>query len=230
MLLLLMRPLLPLSSGTPPLIGKTPPLALEKGRPLIWVLAVIPLTTLAEGCDPPRISCIKKDNGGFGGAAFPVVALVAATGAGPLGNAATGPATGATSTGTASGAPASGSGGSSSASVGLLAVAGIWPLGKVFVGASTGATLGTIAGESSASGGSGMTGGCGSTSSRIRAELTCPRVMASSKRWMIVLESKNGVAAIFCEEIRFGRVLLLGKRADTLCVYIVSGVSNGKWG
>ena len=180
MLLLLIRPLLPLRRGTPPLIGKTPPLALEKGRPLISVLVVIPLTTLAEGFDPPRISCMKKDNAaGFGWAA---------TGAA---------ATGATSTGAASGVSASGRGGSASASVGVVAVAvaGNWPLGKVFVGGETG----IIAGVSSASGVSGMsTGDCGLTSSRSRAELAEPRVMASRKRWMMmVLERREeGVVAI----------------------------------
>lgn len=49
-LLLLMIPLMfMLFSGTPPVSGKMLLLGLEKGRPLIWVSAMIPVTTLADG-------------------------------------------------------------------------------------------------------------------------------------------------------------------------------------
>lgn len=79
----------------------------------------------------------------------------------------------------------------------MLVVAGKWPLGnKVLVGEDTGATAGTVAGVSSTSGGAERTDGCGPISLRIRAELTQWRVMARSKRWMMVSESREGEVAI----------------------------------
>ena len=58
-------------------------LGLEKGRPLIWVLAMIPVTTLADGWVPPRTSCMKKVSGGICGPGVAEVAVV--TGVGPVG-------------------------------------------------------------------------------------------------------------------------------------------------
>lgn len=83
--------LLMLSSGVPPWSGKKLLLATEKGMPLMSVRAIIPVTTLDDGLDPPRMSCMKKDNGGdvvvvCGPLACATVALVATTGAGPLGD------------------------------------------------------------------------------------------------------------------------------------------------
>lgn len=59
-------------------------LGLEKGRPLIWVLAMIPVTTLADGWVPPRTSCMKKVSGGIGGPGVAEVAVV--IGVGPVGD------------------------------------------------------------------------------------------------------------------------------------------------
>lgn len=62
-LLLVMMPLsLGFTSGIPPVIGKRLLLSFENGRPVTSVLATIPATTLADGRDPPRMSCMKKEN------------------------------------------------------------------------------------------------------------------------------------------------------------------------
>ena len=57
-------------SGTPPGIGKLLFLGLENGRPeegsAALDLGVAPVTVLADGCDPPIISCMKKDSVGVG--------------------------------------------------------------------------------------------------------------------------------------------------------------------
>lgn len=85
LLLLLRRPLrFWFVSGTPPETGKMLSLGLEKGRPFIWVLAMIPVTTLADGWVPPRTSCMKKFSGGICGPGVAEVAVV--TGVGPVGD------------------------------------------------------------------------------------------------------------------------------------------------
>ena len=85
LLLLLRRPLrFSFVSGTAPETGKMLSLGLEKGRPLIWVLAMIPVTTLADGWVPPRTSCMKKVSGGICGPGVAEVAVV--TGVGTVGD------------------------------------------------------------------------------------------------------------------------------------------------
>lgn len=55
-------------SGTPPGRGKMLLLGLENGRAAAGsALGVVPVTVLAEGWDPPRISCMKKESVGGGG-------------------------------------------------------------------------------------------------------------------------------------------------------------------
>ena len=146
--------LLPFKSGAAPWTGKRSLLVLEKGMPLISELAMIPVTTLADGWDPPKMSCIKKDNTGSCGPGFSTVALVAAAAPCPVvadvaaepaigatpATGATGVATGPSSAaGAATAAGASGSGGSTSSSSRPLGVtAGTWPLGKV-LGVTVGA-------------------------------------------------------------------------------------------
>ena len=244
LLLSLMRPLRFGSViGTPPLIGKMLLLGLVKGRPLIWVSAIIPVTTLADGCVPPRMSCMKKVNGGLCGTGFATVAVeVPVTGTGPVGDVVVGPATGATpatgvgmvlgsgsgsgcgdstsgsiaglftgvtgivstsgvsgsgcgestsgsTTGLATGATGSGGSVSSATVVGVVAtvvvaVAGIWPLGNVVVEPTFGTVV--VVGLDNWDG-LGRMGGCGSTTSRILAELAHPRVMDRNKRYTVAL-------------------------------------------
>ena len=80
-----------LTSGVPPWSGKMLLFGWEKGMPLMSVRAMIPVTILFDAWDPPRMSCMKKDNGGevvvvvCGPAGFASVSLVATTGAGPSG-------------------------------------------------------------------------------------------------------------------------------------------------
>jgi len=80
-----------LTSGVPPWSGKMLLFGWEKGMPLMSVRAMIPVTILFDAGDPPRMSCMKKDNGGevvvvvCGPAGFASVSLVATTGAGPFG-------------------------------------------------------------------------------------------------------------------------------------------------
>lgn len=157
--------LLDVRSGVPPITGKKLSLALENGMPLISVLAMIPVTTLAVGWDPPRTSCMKKDNfGGVSGPACATVALAAATGVGKVG---VGPGNGATSstgaaasasssTGGATTTGASASVGTSESSSGVAAgvVAENWPPGKVVAEGTT-----VVAAGLDDSGKSAMTGG-----------------------------------------------------------------------
>lgn len=85
LLLLLMRPLRSwFVSGTAPETGKMLSLGLEKGKPLIWVLAMIPVTTLADGWVPPRTSCMKKVSRGICGPGVAEAAVV--TGVDPVGD------------------------------------------------------------------------------------------------------------------------------------------------
>ncbi|KAF5467226.1 hypothetical protein F2P56_017074, partial [Juglans regia] len=204
-LLLLIIPLrFAFVNGTPPVSGKISLLGLEKGRPLIWVSVMIPVTTLADGCVPPKMSCMKKVNVGVSDpAGFATMAPdVAVTGAvGTTAAVVVGPATGAIpiigvdvvsgSSGSGCGATSisgtsdSGSGGSMSSAIG---VAGTWSLGSVVVGPTCGVTFGTVVVAGLANwGGSGRTGGIGSTSSRTLAELAHPKVMSRSKRQMLAL-------------------------------------------
>lgn len=53
-----------LTKGIPPVIGNMLLLFLENGKPVTSLFATIPVTTLADGCDPPRISCMKNDSDG----------------------------------------------------------------------------------------------------------------------------------------------------------------------
>ncbi|EOA24994.1 hypothetical protein CARUB_v10018291mg [Capsella rubella] len=48
------------TSGTALSTGKTLLLDLENGIPFTSVCATIPVTTRADGCDPPSTSCIKN--------------------------------------------------------------------------------------------------------------------------------------------------------------------------
>ncbi|KAE8683279.1 Dirigent protein 10 [Hibiscus syriacus] len=111
--LLMLLTFTPVRSGAAPCTGKRSLLVLENGMPLISEFAITPVTTLADGCDPPRMSCMKKDSVGSCVPGFPVVALVAAAVAAPgpaIGSA--GVATGASlSSGAATAAGTSGSGG-----------------------------------------------------------------------------------------------------------------------
>ncbi|KDO67796.1 hypothetical protein CISIN_1g029401mg [Citrus sinensis] len=134
-------------SGVPPWTGKKLSLDLEKGMPLISVSAMIPVTTLADGWDPPSISCIKKHNGGVCGPGLATVALAATAGdAGPLGDEVVGTAGAAASSSlsiggiTLVGASAPGASESSSGVASGAAVAGNWPLGNVVVGGTVVAT------------------------------------------------------------------------------------------
>ncbi|CAL5365779.1 unnamed protein product [Camellia sinensis] len=168
-------------------------------RLLTSELATIPVTTLPEGWVPPKMSCMKKDNGGFCGA---TAAPAEAAEVGPLGDVtagvATGGATSATGGVTVLGTSASGAemaigattgmgpfgrvvvgpakGATPTTGVAPVGVAGIWPLGNMVAGPSTGATSGTSTGASA------EIGNCGSTSSRIRAELAHPMVVTSNKK------------------------------------------------
>lgn len=137
-LLLVMMPLsLGLTKGIPPVIGKRLLLSLENGRPVTSVFATIPATTLADGCDPPRMSCMKKEKDDSFATGFGVTGVA-------LGIAGTTSGVGIATGGMFSaGASVSGTGGSalsssspeSSVATGLMVVAaGVWPLGKVVAG------------------------------------------------------------------------------------------------
>ncbi|KAF5453508.1 hypothetical protein F2P56_028405, partial [Juglans regia] len=203
-----------LLSGTPPVSGKMLSLGCVKGRPLNWVFAMIPVTTLADGCVPPRMSCMKKVNAGVcGPTGFATVALVVVvTGDSVPVGVIVGPTTGAmpaTGAATVSGSSSSGCGESASDSAAGLAiggmstmgisdsgngglvssaagVAGIWPFGSVVgVRPTCGVTFGTVVATGLVGwGGSGRTEGCGSTSRRTLTELAHSKVMARSKRQM----------------------------------------------
>ena len=160
---------------------------------------MIPVTTLPEGWDPPRMSCMKNDKGGCSRSACGMVALVAAVELTPVGVVETGVATGATTSPsggtTVSGTSATGDNvalgvgtGMEGPGMGDTIGAGIWPLGNVVGGPTTGATSGSsVSIGSDAAGSLGVSGDCGSVSSRIRAEVAHPRVMASKKRQIVVL-------------------------------------------
>ena len=172
-LLLLMTPVR-LLSGTPPLIGRTWLLGFEKGRLLTSELATIPVTTLPEGRVPPRMSCMKKDNGGCCGA---TVALVVGIEEDPFGEVVVGvDVTGATSASggiveigaMTGGGPVGRVAEGPTIGVPPLVVPRTWPLADVVEGSVTGTTSGTSSGVS--------VGGWGSNSSSTRAELAHPRV------------------------------------------------------
>lgn len=173
--------LLRLRSGDPPLMGKKLLLVLEKGMPLISVFAMIPVTTLADGLDAPKMSCMKNDNvesrgGPTGPASVPefvivgdvlgsilvVVVVVVATLVGfvsgdPLligvATSSIGGATSAIGGVTSSIGDATSSTGGCVSSVGTVVV-GIWPLGNVLM-----VVTGGVARLDSSSGVSAMT--CG---------------------------------------------------------------------
>lgn len=209
----MMMPLiLGLTSGIPPVIGKRLLLSFEKGRPVTSVFATIPATTLADGCDPPRMSCMKKDNDGSFATGFAVTGGVtsgtagtSASGCGISGvsSVVVGLATGGiiSSAGavTAAGASVSGTEGSaltSSSVVGIVEVAaGVWPLGKVVVmpiwGMVVVVVTGLVVTEGLAAPGPGrlpMAWGWVSTSSRILAELAIKKVVVRSKRQRVALQ------------------------------------------
>lgn len=54
------------TSGTALSTGKMLLLDLENGIPFTSVCATIPVTTRADGCDPPSTSCIKNSRIGSG--------------------------------------------------------------------------------------------------------------------------------------------------------------------
>lgn len=53
-----------LTKGITPVIGKMLLLCLENDKPVTSLFATIPVTILANGCDPPRKSCMKNDSDG----------------------------------------------------------------------------------------------------------------------------------------------------------------------
>lgn len=167
-----------------------------------------PVTTRPEGCEPPRMSCMKKVNRGCCGSTGATVVLAEATELAPPDDVATGVATGAAVplaevteptppgdvvAGVATGAtvvvigPGNGmegsAMGSTSATGAVASVVGIWPVGEVVSGPTGGATSGiSVSDGSDVSVGLTGSGDCGSASSRIRVEVAHSRVMASSKR------------------------------------------------
>lgn len=202
--------------GTPPLIGKIWLLAFENGRLLASELATMPVTTLPEGLDPPRMSCMKKDSAGSppSGAVTGLVAGVVIGGAvvaPPFRGVVTGVAAGVVTglvaggvvvvvvaappvrefvTGVVTGSGAKGSVGM----MGATLAAGIWPLGSVAVGVTAGAaTLGSsTSGGTTGSDASKESGGRGTgvvtTSSRSLAEVAS--VVASSNKQKILRSIK----------------------------------------
>lgn len=108
-------------SGTPPLMGKIGLLALENGRLLASELATMPATARPEGWEPPRMSCMKKENVPAGVAAVAptdgavVVVVAGMSAAGAMAGAA------GSSVGVTAGA---------TLGVGSAELAGIWPLGR----------------------------------------------------------------------------------------------------
>lgn len=52
-----------MSNGRVPWIGKKLSFGFENAMPLLSEFATIPVTTLADGWDPPRMSCMKNENG-----------------------------------------------------------------------------------------------------------------------------------------------------------------------
>lgn len=135
----MMMPLsLGLTRGIPPVIGKRLLLSLENGNPVTSVFATIPATTLADGCDPPRMSCMKNENDGSFATAFGVTGVTTGVAGSSGVSTGVGVATGVMLVSSA-GASVSGTGGSAlsssspeSVATGLIVVAaGAWPLGKV---------------------------------------------------------------------------------------------------
>lgn len=203
--------LLMLISGVPPWSGKKLLFGWEKGMPLISVRAMIPATILFDGWVPPRMSCMKKDNGGevvavvvCEPAGFATVALVATNGAGPLGGVVVvmGPAGSgaATLTGEATGAVPSSTGVTASATGAATAVSGTTVSSGSGGSASPSSTvegvvawnwpLGNVvvgAGTAVVAGGPTTAGYSGSTPSRILAELAQERVIAIKKKQTIAL-------------------------------------------
>lgn len=117
-----------LTNGIPPVIGKRLLLSLENGKPVTSLFATIPATTLADGCDPPRISCMKKENEGSFAVGFAVTGVA-------LGTAGSGTSV----SGGGSGTSASGCGSSS----GVSSVVGLTTGGMSTTGASFSETKGS---------------------------------------------------------------------------------------
>lgn len=132
--LLLRKPLrLLLFRGVPPLTGKMLLFGFEKGT-LATVLAMNPVTTLTDGFDPPRMSCMKKDKCG----ATPGFATVVA---GPT----TGVATGSGAFGVGMAGPTTGIGALGDGMTGLTTgVATVAVLGNSGCGETTSGTAGVI--------------------------------------------------------------------------------------
>ncbi|PON75332.1 hypothetical protein PanWU01x14_042990 [Parasponia andersonii] len=195
--LLLRKPLmLELVNGVAPLTGKMLLFGLENGT-FSTVLATSPVTTRAVGCDPPMMSCMKKDSVGwsFGPVGIgpgPVVADAPVVGPGMGATTAGAGTAGWTGSGDSAllslGEPPSGIGESASSSASstgaptgavATATAGIWPLGKRAgpVGLGCGRTpIGTGVERGLAN------PGCGSASSRILAELAHPMMIARNNK------------------------------------------------
>lgn len=176
--------LLPFKSGDAPWSGKSALLVLENGMPLISELAMTPVTTLADGWDPPNMSCMKKDKTGSCGPGFD--ATVALAPCPVVADVAPGPAIGATPAATGAAGLATGCSSSASSSLvtGTVGVTtGTWPLGNVL------GVTGVAAGFD----------GWATTSSRTLAEFEQVKMMARNKMQVVdlnVLLVSIGVLAI----------------------------------
>lgn len=169
-------------------MGKIWLLLFEKGRLLASELATMPATALPEGCEPPRISCMKKENVGLAPPAM--AAPPVSGGALVLGRSGTGATTGAASSGIGVGAaatvvaPPDGAVSGGASKLGRSGTGAITGAGSSGIGATAALVAGAAAeGVSTAgisiSGGRNGSGCCG-TSMRIRVEEA--KVAASSSK------------------------------------------------